>query len=58
MKKIDVVVLTETWLRDDDNAWKLGSCLNRKGLYLSCADRDDQLAKRGGCLAIVGHRYC
>ena len=40
-EKFDVFVLSETWLRDDDDAWKLGSCLNRNGLHLSCADRDD-----------------
>ena len=40
-ENIDVFVLSETWLRDDDDAWKLWSCLNRNGLHLSCADRDD-----------------
>ena len=52
-EKIDVFVLTETWLRDDDDAWSLGSYLNRDGFHLSCADRDDWLAKRGEGLGII-----
>ena len=45
--------LSETWLRNKNDARKLGYCLNRNGLHLSCTDGDNWLAKRGGGLAIT-----
>ena len=46
-------MLSQTWLRGDDDAWKLGSCLNRNELNLSCANTNDCLTNRGGGLAII-----
>ena len=53
--RIDIAVVTETWLNEDtDKAWVLTSELNRNGFNL---DTSNQIGKRGGGLAIISRSY-
>ena len=51
--KIDVAVVTETWLKDDDGIWLQGSDIN-KGCYRTYTS--NRSMKRGGGLAVVASK--
>ena len=53
--RIDIAVVTETWLNEDtDKAWVLPSELNRNGFNL---DTSNQIGRRGGGLVIISRSY-
>ena len=37
--KFDAIIITETWLKDNDDIWKSAICLNRNGYHLLCSNR-------------------
>ena len=49
-RKSDFAVITETWLSDEDDIWKMGSELNNNGLSLKTSDRK---GRKGGGIALV-----
>ena len=51
--KIDIAVVTETWLKDDDGIWLQGSNIN-KGCYRTYTS--NRSMKRGGGLAVIGNK--
>ena len=51
--KIDIAVVTETWLRDDDSIWLQGLDIN-KGCYRTYTS--NRSMKRGGGLAIIANK--
>ena len=53
--RIDIAVVTETWLNEDtDKAWVLTSEINRNGFNL---DTSNRIGRRGGGLAIISRSY-
>ena len=51
--KIDTAVMTETWLKDNDNIWLQGSDIN-KGCYRTYTSKRSM--KRGGSLAVIADK--
>ena len=49
-KKIDICIVTETWLTDDDKVWLNCSDLSKNGYHIQSANRRN---RRGGGLAII-----
>ena len=49
--QIDVFLVTETWLKQEDDIWKQCSCLNWNGKIMNCVDRLKNT--RGGGLALI-----
>ena len=49
--QIDVFLVTETWLKQEDDIWKQCSCLNQNGKIMNCVDRLKNT--RGGGLALI-----
>ena len=47
----DVFLVTETWLRQEDDIWKQCSCLNPNGKIMNCVDRL-KIIREGG-LALI-----
>ena len=48
--KIDICIVTETWLTDDDKVWLDCSDLSKNGYHIQSANRRN---RRGGGLAII-----
>ena len=48
---IDAMVITETWLNEDDNIWKTTCCLNSKGLHIDTVNR--KTGQRGGSIGLI-----
>ena len=51
--KIDIAVVTETWLKDNDGIWLQGSDIS-KGFYRTYTS--NRSMKRGGGLAVIASR--
>ena len=51
--KIDIAVVTETWLKDDDSIWLQGLDIN-KGCYRTYTS--NRSMKRGGGLAVISNK--
>ena len=51
--KIDIAVVTETWLKDDDSIWLQGLDIN-KGCYRTYTS--NRSMKRGGGLAVIANK--
>ena len=53
MENIDVMILTETWLKqnEDDHLWKKATCLANQNFNLVSVER--QSGHRGGGLALI-----
>ena len=49
--QIDVFLVTETWLKQEDENWKQGSHLNQNGKFMNCVDRLKNT--RGGGIALI-----
>ena len=49
--QIDVFLVTETWLKQEDEIWKQCSCLKWNGKIMNCVDRIKNT--RGGGLALI-----
>ena len=47
----DAIIITETWLKDNDDIWKSTICLNRNGYHLLCSDRPEM--KQGGGIGLM-----
>ena len=45
--KFDTIIITETWLKDNNDIWKSATCLNRNGYHLLCSNRP-KMKQRGG----------
>ena len=48
---IDLLVITEMWLRDKDESWKVSSCLNMNGLKFLTVGRTS--GHRGGGIGLA-----
>ena len=51
--KIDIAVVTETWLKDDDGIWLQGSDINKGWCRTYTSNRS---MKRGGGLAVIANK--
>ena len=51
--RIDIAVVTKTWLKDDDSIWLQGSDIN-KGCYRTYTS--NRSMKRGGGLAVIANK--
>ena len=49
--QVDVFLVTETWLKQEDEIWRQCSCLNQNGKIMNCVDRMKN-TRRGG-LALI-----
>ena len=49
--QIDVFLVTETWLKQENDIWKQCSCLNGNSKIMNCVDRLKNT--RGGGLALI-----
>ena len=49
--QIDVFLVTETWLRHEDDIWKQCRCLNQNGKIMNCVYRLKNIRGRG--LALI-----
>ena len=47
---IDAMVITETWLKEDDDMWKNACCLNSNGLHINTINR--KTGQRGGGIGL------
>ena len=51
---IDVVIITETWLKDADDIWLQGCGLNKNGYKITCHNRKN---RQGGGVALIYKDY-
>ena len=49
--KFDAIIITETWLKDNNDIWKSASCLNRNGYHLLCSERPEM--KQGSGIGLM-----
>ena len=45
------MVITETWLKEDDNIWKNACCLNSNGLHINTITR--KTGQRGDGIGLI-----
>ena len=39
--QFDAIIITKTWLKDNNDIWKSANYLNRNGYHLLCSDRPE-----------------
>ena len=49
--KFDAIIITVTWLKDNNDIWKSTTCLNWNGYHLLCSDRPEM--KQGGGIGLM-----